>query len=115
MSKKGTKGDPMPGNPVAEARLWERMVHKYGIAVMKLERLMQAENGKGVLMREIRVQARGPRHEEFLVVVKGIEGSRRVVGFHVASSPAEAVRGAVERYDNQTLKLREDRPFKAPE
>lgn len=63
------------------------------------------------MMHEIRVVAPSDTRADFLVIVKGFEGGKKLVGFHAALDPSDAIRGAIERYDNKSMKLREDRPY----
>lgn len=81
-------------------------------ATWRLDRLMAEEMDDGLRITEIRLRAPREVGEDILATVKAVtvEG-KRFVGFHGALSSAEAIRGAVERINNATLKWREDRPY----
>lgn len=112
MSAKKSKSGDVPGNTMAEARAWAKRVHSYGIALLKLDRLTDPELRRGAVITSIKVLKPTAERSDWLVVVKGREGGRNVVGFHSALDPSEAVRVAIEKFDNRSMKLREDKPYK---
>lgn len=95
----------------AEQLLWQERVHRYGIAVLKIDRLSSVRRGKKVRILEIRVKTDSERTGMCLVVVKAVEAGRKVVGFASALDPSEALRLAVEKADNASMRFREDKPY----
>lgn len=106
--------DGVPGDSVEEARLWARRVHSYGIAVLKLDRLMDRDREGVVRIKEIRVKAADAGRPECLVIVKAKEGDKRLVGFASALEPSEALRLAIEKVNNASMRFRDDKPYEPP-
>jgi hypothetical protein len=116
MSKGRRPGAVVPGNSVEEARVWAAYVHSVGIAVLKMERLF-GEQGDGKMeLKEIRVTKRElSKGGGYLVVVKGRQEGRRVVGFCSGYDAAEVLRTTIEGMNNGTFRVREDRPYAPPQ
>ena len=107
---KGTKMDSRQ-----ETLLWQERVHRYGIAVLKMDRLASERRGDKVRIMEIRVKTDTAASGECLVIVKAVEAGRKVVGFASALDPSEALRLAVEKVDNASMRFRVDKPYQPPE
>ena len=89
-----------------------KRAERYGFSLMKLDRLMGDRRRAGQMrMTEIRVKKPRPGGAEYLVVVKGEVKGKRVVGFASALDPSDAIRLAIEKVDNATMKVRPDKPY----
>lgn len=75
----------------------ERLYHPYEPA-----RLTELD------ITEIRVKKPKADGEGVMIIVKATEEGQTFVGFHSADSAGEALKGALERVQNRTLKWRED-------
>jgi hypothetical protein len=85
-------------------------------ALRRWDRHLETEMSDGLTITEIRIRAAREPGGEMLVTIKAqTSDGQRFVGFHGAFTLEEAMRGALERIDNATLKWREDRPYGARE
>lgn len=81
-------------------------------ALWRLEKLMDIEYDGELRVTEIRVRSAREAGEDILVTIKAqTYDGKKFIGFHAAQSLPEALRGAVERLNNATLKWKEDKPF----
>lgn len=81
------------------------------LAGLGSERVME-EGAWGVYPLEIRVKMPGDTSGEFMVIAKGMgPDGGRVVAFHSAPDLNSAVQGCLSRWQNASLKWREDKPF----
>ena len=97
--------------PQQERATWEKKVHSYGLSVLRLDRLMRSKGPEPDYVTEVRVKCQPDAQGLFLAILKAHRGDEQLVGFYSAVDPSEAFRGILAKYDNGTLKLREDRPW----
>ena len=75
---------------------------------------MVSEGPEPNLVTEVRVKWQEHAQGLYMAILKVWRGNSRLVGFHTAPDPSEAIVGIINRYNNGTLKLREDLPWKPP-
>jgi len=107
--------DPKPVGPSTKAVRGvdlHKRAQRYGFSLMKLDRLMgDGRRSKQMRMTEIRVKKPREGASEYLVVVKGTVDGKAVVGFASALDPSDAIRLAIEKVDNATMRVKPDRPY----
>jgi hypothetical protein len=82
------------------------------LAGLGSDRVM-AEGAWGVYPLEVRVRFPADPDGEFMVVAKGMDASgNKVVAFHSAPDINSAVQGCCSRWQNASLKWRDDKPYK---
>lgn len=112
MTKTSRHVDPsaegVPGNPAADIALAMQLFVKVGRSVFKMERLMENRGEDKMRIKEIRIKSGSERDGEALVTVKARMGDHDYVGFASASSAVEALRLALEKVENETLRWKED-------
>lgn len=79
-----------------------------GWAMLRLEHLAYFREADQPMITEVRVKLPEMAAGDTLVVVKGIVGDQRVICFHSAHGPGEAVRGAIERVRNGQAGWKDD-------
>lgn len=92
--------------------LWNQQLKRGGLAMLKLEKLMEDFDLNGLVIREVRIQ--GPEHtgSGYRAIIKGrSEDGRPFVAFHDGTSIQEMMDGIVQRQSAGTLKWREDEPW----
>jgi hypothetical protein len=96
---------------VVAEQAWLTLIKRLGKAMIFMDEVMSAAADDDIRLVEVRVRPAGSGEGEYLVVVKADTPYGRQVGFHSADVPSEALRGAMERIRNKTMKWREDTPY----
>lgn len=103
----------MSGNTVrfeatAQGHLMREELVRLGGTILTMNRWLDGERAQGVYMISLKVRMPTEGRSDCLVVVQAQKGNQRLVGFHSADTPAEAVRGAIARVENGTMIWRGD-------
>ena len=89
-----------------------RAAQRLQLLLWGLDDWAMADGEENMRVFEIRVTGGPDRGGEWMVVAKGVDEGKRVVGFHSADTAEEAIRGCLNRIGNGQLKWKEDTPYK---
>lgn len=102
----------MPGevsfDKTAPGHLMREEVLRLGYALLSTNRWLDGERAQGVYIMSLKVRMPTEDHPECLVIVSAFKEGLRLVGFNTSDSPAEAIKGAIQRIENGTMVWRED-------
>jgi len=98
------------GNTLADAREFTERAAKAGLALMKADRFMRGWSGAmDMVITEIRVRRDRADPEQIMIMIKLWNGTREFVAWSSGPDVPSAIQSAVNRFENATLKLQDDK------
>lgn len=88
-----------------------RNAQRLQLLLWQLDVWMQDEDPQGMWISHITLKSGRTRGGEHLVIVKAQFEGVPYVGFHSAEEAESALRGALDRLRNNTLKWKQDEPY----
>lgn len=90
---------------------FDKVLARIGFAVLGFGEWCERDGWAQMKVREVRIRAPREAGEDYMVIVKAQVEGRMLVGFHGATSIEEAIRGAYERINNNSMKWKDDEGF----
>lgn len=98
----------VPFEKTALGHLMQEEVLRLGYSLLSTNRWLDGERALGVYLKALKLRLPTEDRSDCLVIVTAVKDGMRLVGFHSADTPAEAVKGAVARVENGTMVWRHD-------
>lgn len=96
------------GSSLGQLRAYQAELEKVGVALLQLDTAVRRYRKEGNELRDIRLKAPPEEEGEWFVIVRAVVQGDPFVGFHSAYSAGDALRGAVNRVLNGTMKWKAD-------
>lgn len=102
------KNNEVPGDARFSQALFDREVHRCGMAVYKLQRRIETLRDDEIYVKAIRIKFSEYEGGEVMAVVTANMQSGPFVAFHGGGSLKEVLAGLSARMENGSLKWKED-------
>lgn len=86
----------------------EDLARRIGITLLNFERRIEQLDEEGVQLRRLSIRLPTEEKPDYLITIGAVGETSDIVAFHGGVSLAEALRGALERIYNRSLKWRDD-------
>lgn len=86
----------------------ERQARGIGYVLIGFDRVLENADQDNLYVTGISLRPPGDDRPEWLLIVRAMGDGQAVVAFHAASSFVEVVKGFCDRFQNRTLRWKED-------
>lgn len=105
---KDVKNQEQPGNAYGSQQLLDQMFHKAGVSLSKIDRVARLGVADWGTLLAVRMVCPKEDGEDWLIVVSVASSEGRQVAFHAGPDLLSAVTGLANRFQNGSLKWKED-------
>lgn len=97
-----------PGNTLASQRSYEQSMVKVGQAVNRLDAYIDAYAEEDVFVSSMSIRVPQDIGDDVFITVRARVNDEAVVAFHGGATFAEALTGLINRFQNRSLRWKED-------